>query len=154
VTFTLFTPGGVSNSFNTVVTPAAPSVFMSGVAGPITGIPTIVRANNNNQLVTDSDPIEGNDTLVIYLTGLGLTNPQLADGVAAPMSPLSLTVAQPVVTLGGVPLNVFYSGLTPTLVGVYQINLTVPKKVPQGISVPLVIGMDGNETTINVRVVD
>jgi uncharacterized protein (TIGR03437 family) len=53
-----------------------------------------------------------------------------------------------------VPLNVFYSGLTPTLVGVYQINLTVPKKVPQGISVPLVIGMDGNETTINVRVVD
>jgi uncharacterized protein (TIGR03437 family) len=70
------------------------------------------------------------------------------------MSPLSLTVAEPVVTLGGVPLNVFYSGLTPTLVGVYQINLTVPKKVPQGISVPLVIGMDGYETTINVRVVD
>jgi uncharacterized protein (TIGR03437 family) len=154
VAFTLFTPGGVSNSFNTVVYPAAPSVFMSGVAGPITGIPTIVRANNNNQLVTDSDPIEGNDTLVIYLTGLGLTNPQVADGVAAPMSPLSLTVAQPVVTLGGVPLNVFYSGLTPTLVGVYQINLTVPKKVPLGISVPLVISMDGNETTINVRVVN
>jgi len=58
------------------------------------------------------------------------------------------------VTLGGVPLNVFYSGLTPTLVGVYQINATVPKNVPQGLSVPLAISLGGNTTTVNVRVVN
>jgi uncharacterized protein (TIGR03437 family) len=154
VTFTLLTPGGVSNNFNTVVFSAAPSVFMSGVAGPQTGLPTIIRANNGNQLVTPSDPISGNDTLVIYLTGLGLTTPQVATGAGAPLSPLAYTVGQPTVTLGGTPLNVFYSGLTPTLVGVYQINVTVPKNVPQGISVPLSISLGGNTTTFDVRVVN
>jgi uncharacterized protein (TIGR03437 family) len=154
VTFTLFTPGGISNNFNTVVYSAAPSVFMSGAAGPQTGLPTIVRANNNSQLVTASDPIQGDDTLVIYLTGLGVTSPQVADGAAAPISPLAYSVGVPTVTLGGVPLNVFYSGLTPTLVGVYQINATVPKNVPQGLSVPLAISLGGNTTTVNVRVVN
>ncbi|MGA3025304.1 MAG: hypothetical protein ABSF98_11065 [Bryobacteraceae bacterium] len=153
VTFTLLTPGGISNNFNTVVSSAAPSVFMSGAAGPETGLPTIIRANNDNQLVTASDPIHGGDTLVIYLTGLGLTSPQVADGAAAPLSPLAYS-AQPVVTLGGAPLDVFFSGLTPTLVGVYQINATVPKNVTQGLSVPLAIGLGGNATTINVRVVN
>ncbi len=152
VTFTLFTPGGTSNNFNTVVSSAAPSIFMSGSAGPQTELPTIIRANNNNQLVTPSDPISGNDTLIIYLTGLGITSPQVPTGFAAPLSPLSYTVGEPSVTLGGVPLNVMYSGLTPTLVGVYQINLTVPKNVPQGISVPLSISLGGNTTTVNVRV--
>jgi uncharacterized protein (TIGR03437 family) len=154
VTFTLLTPGGISNNFNTVVSTAAPSIFMSGVAGPVTGLPTIIRANNDNQLVTPTDPINGNDTLVIYLTGLGLTSPQVTTGAAAPLSPLAYTVGQPTVTLGGMPLNVFYSGLTPTIVGVYQINATVPKNVPQGMSVPLAISLGGNTTTVNVRVVN
>jgi uncharacterized protein (TIGR03437 family) len=154
VTFKLLTPGGISNNFNTVVSSAAPSVFMSGSAGPLTGLPTIIRANNDNQLVTASDPIQGNDTLVIYLTGLGLTSPQVADGNAAPLSPLAWTVGTPTVTLGGMPLDVFFSGLTPTIVGVYQINATVPKNVTAGLSVPLAISLGGNTTTVNVRVVN
>ncbi len=153
VSFTLRTPGGVSNNLNTVISSGAPSVFQSGTAGPITGIPTIVRAANN-QLVTPSNPVRPGDTLVIYLTGLGDTNPQVATGAAAPLTPLSRTVTTPTVTLGPSALNVFYSGLTPTLVGVYQINATVPKGVPQGMSVPLAITAGGNTTTANVRVVN
>lgn len=153
VTFKLLTPGGISNDYSTVVSSGAPSVFMSGTAGPLTGLPTIIRANNDNQLVTASDPIHGNDTLVIYLTGLGVTNPPVATGNAAPISPLAYTVEQPVVMLGATPLSVFYSGLTPTLVGVYQINATVPKNVTEGLSVPLTISLGGNTTTVNVRVV-
>jgi len=152
VAFELRTPGGISNEFQTVVDPAAPSVFMSGTAGPITGIPTIVRANNNNELVTAADPIHSGDILVIYLTGLGVTVPPVADGAATPLSPLSWTPL-PTVTLGGAPLNVFFSGLTPTLVGVYQINATVPNDIKEGLSVPLTISLNGGSTTVNVRVV-
>jgi uncharacterized protein (TIGR03437 family) len=154
VTFTLFTPGGISNNFNTVVYTAAPTVFMNGVAGPQTGLPLIIRVNNNNELVTAADPIHGNDTLVIYLTGLGLTSPRVATGAGAPLSPLAATVGKPTVTLGGAPLNVTFSGLAPTLVGVYQIDATVPKKITEGLSVPLAISLDGDTTTVNVRVVD
>jgi len=152
VAFELRTPGGISNEFQTVVDPAAPSIFMSGTAGPITGIPTIVRANNNNELVTAADPIHAGDILVIYLTGLGVTDPPVADGAATPLSPLSWTPL-PTVTLGSAALNVFFSGLTPTLVGVYQINATVPNTIKEGLSVPLTISMNGGSTTVNVRVV-
>ena len=47
-------------------------------------------------------------------------------------------IIPPVVTLGGMPLNVTYAGLVPGEVGVYQINATVPPKVPHGLSIPLV----------------
>jgi uncharacterized protein (TIGR03437 family) len=57
------------------------------------------------------------------------------------------------VTLGGVNLSVSYAGLVPGEVGVYQINVTVPSGVPQGLSVPLVINQAGISSSVNVRVV-
>jgi uncharacterized protein (TIGR03437 family) len=148
----IHTPGGVSNNFNFTVGVAAPSVFLSGTAGPLTGLPTIVRTSNN-QLVTPTNPIYFNDTLTIYANGLGMTSPQVAAGSPAPTSPLANAVIQPTVTLGGVNLSVSYAGLTPGGVGVYQINANVPFGVPQGLSVPLVISQAGATSSVNVRVV-
>ena len=59
----------------------------------------------------------------------------------------------PSVSLGGVPLSVTYAGLVPGEVGVYQINATVPLKVPQGLSIPLVVDQ-GVSTTLMLRVVN
>ncbi|MGP8245127.1 MAG: hypothetical protein ACLQVN_11490 [Bryobacteraceae bacterium] len=148
----IHTPGGISNNYNFTVGVAAPSVFMSGTAGPLTGLPTVVRANNN-QLVTPTNPVYYNDTLVIYLNGMGMTSPQVTAGSAAPSSPLASAVIQPTVTLGGVNLSVSYAGLVPGEVGVYQINATVPYGVPQGLSVPLAINQGGVGSSVNVRVV-
>jgi uncharacterized protein (TIGR03437 family) len=57
------------------------------------------------------------------------------------------------VVLGGVSLDVQYAGLAPGSIGLYQINATVPKSVPQGLEIPLVISQGGNSTTLSVRVV-
>jgi uncharacterized protein (TIGR03437 family) len=38
------------------------------------------------------------------------------------------------VTLGGVPCEVTFAGLAPTLVGVYQINFRVPAGVASGLA--------------------
>ena len=124
----------------------------TGTAGPVTGIPTVVRGVNN-ELVTPTNPVHPKDALVIYATGLGRTDPVVEAGVPAPFDPLALAVIQPEVTLGGMPLDVFYAGMTPTLVGVYQINVWVPWNVSEGMSVPLQISQGGNSTTLNVRVV-
>ena len=70
----VLTPGGTSDNFNLTVPPTSPAVFLTGVAGPETNIPTVVRASNN-QLVTDSNPVQRGDTLTIYLTGCGQTSP-------------------------------------------------------------------------------
>jgi len=154
-TVSIHTPGGVSNSLHFTVQATAPSVFLSGSAGPITGLATIVRAVNN-QIVTPTNPIRPNDTLVIYLTGMGLTSPAITPGTPAPSTPLAYASTQPQVTLGGAQLKVDYAGLAPGEIGVYQINVEVPGGVTQGLSQPLVISQGnvaGASITLNERVV-
>lgn len=146
------TPGGASDDFNLHIFSGAPAVFRSGTAGPDTGIATVIRGKNN-QLVTLTNPIHTEDDLVIYLTGLGRTSPEVQPGTPAPYEPLATTINQPVVMLGGMSLPVFYSGLTPGQVGVYQINVLVPVDTPQGIDIPLTIQQGGQVTTLSVRVI-
>jgi uncharacterized protein (TIGR03437 family) len=148
----LHTPGGVSDNFNLNILPGAPSVFRSGVAGPVTGLATIFRADNS-ELVTPTNPIHYNDTIVIYATGLGRTAPAVDSGLPAPDDQLSYAIITPTVTLGGKDLGVIYAGLVPGTVGLYQINATVPGGITQGLEVPLVITQSGTSTTLPVRVV-
>ncbi len=154
VTLILRTPGGQSSDYNLVIQPVAPSIFLATV-GSETNIPTVVR-DDDNELVTPSHPIhrQSNTPLTIYLTGLGPTAPQVAAGMPGPSNPLATTDEQPTVTLGGVNLPVQFSGLAPGLVGVDQINVSVPFSVPEGMSVPLAITQGTVTTTVPERVVD
>jgi uncharacterized protein (TIGR03437 family) len=152
VIMTVHTPGGVSDNFNLTVVPNAPAIFLSGQAGAATSLPTVVR-DENNLLVTDSNPVHRRDTLVIYLTGLGTTSPSVGDGMPAPSDPLAQALTTPVVALGDVTLPVLYAGLAPGQVGVYQINATVPNNAPQGLGIPLTITQGGWTQTVNVRVI-
>lgn len=153
VTMVLRTPGGISDNFNTVVLPGAPSIFHASIEGLGSDVPTIIR-NSNGEIVTPSNPVHKNDALVIYLTGLGLTNPAVGDGSPGPFDPLASAIVPPTVTLGGSTLPLIYAGMVPGEVGVYQINVKVPAAIATGLSVPLVIGQAGMQTTISLRVVD
>jgi uncharacterized protein (TIGR03437 family) len=151
-TISLHTPGGVSNTLNFTVNSTAPAVFLSGVAGDWSGLATVIRAKNN-QLVTPTNPIRINDTLVIWLTGMGLTTPTVDAGQPAPTDPLAQASSQPTVTLGGYKLMIDYAGMAPGEAGVYQINVEVPFGVPLGDDQPLVITQGTGKTTLNFRVV-
>ena len=153
VTLVLHTPGGVSDNFNLTILPAAPSIFRNGTAGTDSGIPAIVRARNN-ELVTLSNPVHKDDSLTIYLAGMGNTSPAVEAGVPAPSDPLPSVLIPPVVTLGGVPVTVTFAGLTPGQIGVYQINVNINRRVPSGISIPLAVTQGGASTSADVRVVD
>jgi uncharacterized protein (TIGR03437 family) len=154
VTLILRTPGGQSADFNLVIEPNAPSVFMSTV-GSSANVASVVR-DDDNKLVTPSHPIhrKSNTSLTIYLTGLGPTSPAVGTGQPGPSHPLARTLTQPSITLGGVNLPVLFSGLAPGLVGVDQINVSVPFTVPQGMSIPLAITQGTVSTSIPERVVD
>jgi len=152
VTLILRTPGGVSDSFNMTLLPAAPSVFRNGVAGPDTSVPAVIRASNN-LLVTGSNPVHRGDSLVIYLTGMGRTSPAVEAGQPAPGDPPVSVLIAPEVTIGGVGLPVYFAGLSPGQIGVYQINVRVPDLVPIGLAQPLTITQGSGSTTLEVRVV-
>jgi uncharacterized protein (TIGR03437 family) len=146
----LRTPGGASDAVRIRVLPGAPGVFGSGGAQGETA--AIVRAANN-ELVTVSNPIHRGDDLVIYATGLGRTSPEVPVGSPAPFEPLARALNTPVITLGGVALPVTFAGLTPGLVGVYQVNVIVPRSVPTGFDIPLRVEQSTAATTVPVRVV-
>jgi uncharacterized protein (TIGR03437 family) len=151
-TMTLRTPGGISDNFNFSILAAAASVFRSGTSGTDSGLATITRADNN-ELITPTNPIHPNDTIVIWATGLGRTNPPVETGMPSPSDPLPSAIIAPTVTLGGVALDIQYAGLVPGSVGLYQINAMIPGKVPQGLEIPLVINQGGISTALSVRVV-
>jgi len=104
--------------------------------------PIIVHASTN-QLVTPSNPALPNEVLVVYATGVGkLTNPPLTGG-PAPSGPLAMAVDNPTITLGGAPVGVLFTGLTPGFVGLVQINIQLPGSFGAG-SAQLVISFPGS----------
>jgi uncharacterized protein (TIGR03437 family) len=92
---------------------------------------------------------------LIYSTGLGAVNgdpPQ--DGEATPVSPSLTTTAAPKVTIGGVAAPLNFSGLAPTLVGIYVVDVQVPETVGPGDDIPVMLtigGLTSNTVTISVR---
>jgi uncharacterized protein (TIGR03437 family) len=79
-------------------------------------------------------------SLVLYLTGLGATVPEVAGGAVAPISPLSQTVAHVSVLVNGQAASVFFSGMAPGLVGVYQLNVFLPGDAPSKFEVVVQAG--------------
>ncbi len=152
-TLILRTPGGVSDNFNLAVSPTAPSIFRTLIEGIDTPVATIVNGRNG-LLATNSNPVKRNDNIVIYLTGMGKTNPPVEAGLSAPSDPLASSLVAPVVSLGGVEIPVTYAGLTPGEVGVYQINAQILRWVPTGFSIPLTISQGGSVTTLTLRVIE
>ncbi len=97
-------------------------------------------------LAPNTRPVRRGEILEIFAVGLGpVTNPP-ASGSAAPRFPHAETVIEPQVTIGGAPARLFFSGLAPTLVGLYQINAGVPDEAPSGDDVVVKIIIEGLES--------
>jgi len=128
---------------------------MNGSAGPLTGLPLVYR-QANGQLATGSNPVHrnSNDTLLVYLTGMGRVSPAVPSGAAAPSSPTSSVITAASATLGGVTATVSEAILTPGQAGVNQIKISFPRNAPNGLTVPLTITQGGQSQTVNLRVVD
>ncbi|MDX2151792.1 MAG: PQQ-dependent sugar dehydrogenase [Bryobacteraceae bacterium] len=102
----------------------------------------VVVFNRDNTLVTPERRAAAGDDLYFYAAGLGAVSNTPPTGAATPLSPLSRTAERPVVTLGGVPCEVEFSGLAPTFAGVYQVNIRAPQGVPAG-DADLVLSIGG-----------
>ena len=78
--------------------------------------------------------------------------PAIDAGVA--VDRLTTTVNPVGVTIGGVPSNVLFSGLTPNFTGLYQVNVMVPAGLSPGDGVPVILsvaGVSSPPVTISVQ---
>ena len=107
-------------------------------------------------------PAKAGDQIQIYLTGLGKATPNgdphgkvLPTGSLAPTdgSVLYKTVDTPVVKIGGIEVEVEFSGIAPGNAGQYQINVAVPSGVKPGDDVTLEVTMpDGSTDTVTIAI--
>jgi uncharacterized protein (TIGR03437 family) len=132
--------GQSSKPESIAIASAAPGVFQTGTGQ------AIVQDAQSYRLIDGANPAHpGISYVSIYCTGLGLTTNQPSTGSAASASAsnLSYTTLAPSVTIGDVPTNVIFSGLSPGYIGLYVIVLQVAAETPSGNSVPLVISVNG-----------
>jgi uncharacterized protein (TIGR03437 family) len=114
---------------------------------------TVIYADANGPIT----PIKRGTPMVIYSLGLGQTTPPATSGVAAPLNTLLKVVPTPIVVFGsglsdtgGTTAIPDFVGITPTTVGLYQVNVTIPAKAPAGsrVAVKLSGGPGGDSTTM------
>lgn len=104
-------------------------------------------------LSTCGQPAHVGDVLQLFVTGLGQATVggvpnalPLGTGMVAPANanPLYMTVATPIVTIGGINVPVQFSGVAPGFAGLYQVNVPIPSGVQPGDDVPITIAMPGS----------
>ncbi|MEI9812116.1 MAG: hypothetical protein WDO18_05320 [Acidobacteriota bacterium] len=87
----------------------------------------IAQHGADYSLVQPSNPAKRGEFLIMYLVGLGVTNPFVSTGAPSPsVLPLGEPTAPVTLTIDGQPVEVAFAGLTPTGVGLFQINFKVP----------------------------
>jgi uncharacterized protein (TIGR03437 family) len=103
------------------------------------------RVNANYSLVTPANPAQPGDSIAVYTTGLGLVSPSIADGSITPSTSLTQAVNEIDVYLDGstasAQATVAFEGLTPGLIGLYQINFTVPSGLSTGDNILELVGI-------------
>ncbi len=118
---------GVSSLISTqpvTFSTTAPAIFTPSATG--TGPGSILHANYLP--VSASNPATAGETVLIFATGLGETQPAGTAGQAALNGNVVAAVS---VTIGGVNAAVSYAGVAPGYAGLYQVNTTVPVTNPR-----------------------
>jgi uncharacterized protein (TIGR03437 family) len=141
-------------SANGALTTPQPLQLNSGVPSVLQFTSGAVVAQHPDfSLVSATSPAAPGENLVIYLTGLGATSVTVPSGAASPTSPLAIVTNTPVLMLNSNPVPLLFAGLTPGLVGLYQINFQVPTTLANG-NYTLAINQNGvtsNSTLLPVH---
>jgi uncharacterized protein (TIGR03437 family) len=123
------TNGTQSATFNFTVADTAPGVFVDAKGA------TVPYASGS-----------AGQTLILFVTGAGLHSPNVATGAAPSASTAVSQLPRPTqnvrLTIGNQNASVVFAGIPPGLVGVTQINFTVPAGLAAGVQ-PLVVNIGG-----------
>jgi uncharacterized protein (TIGR03437 family) len=130
--------GTPSNVVTSYVNQTSPGVFTV----PPTGVGYAAALHPDYKVVTAASPAQVGETIAIYLTGLGAVTPAVPDATPGPINPYSLATQKFSIYIGGKLATAGYVGLAPGLVGLYQINVTVPAGVANGDAILTITGPD------------
>lgn len=134
--------GQRGNRVSAQILPRAPRIIQIGSSG------VIINARDASFVGINGKTVRPGDVITIYMVGLGATGPGVVTGAAAPKTePLGRVTAPQRLVLGGafsgvIAVDALYAGLTPSLVGLYQVNVQIPTDLPAG-DWPIAVEGDG-----------
>jgi len=103
----------------------------------------LAARDRNGLIISSANPALRGKSVTLYVNGLGPVDHTPPSGEATPLPPpLAATTFSPTVKIGGKTAQVSFCGLTPSVVGLYFINVVVPAQAPTGMQ-PVVITIDG-----------
>ncbi len=131
-----------SNVVTMLVNSTTPGVFTANSSG--LGYGAVEHADGS--LVTQASPAQPGDTVVTFVSGLGTVLPPITDGTPGPSPTLSNTAPAGDITadINGTAATVQYAGLAPYLVGLYQLNVTIPTTATAGDNYLEIFGPDSD----------
>jgi uncharacterized protein (TIGR03437 family) len=133
---------------------AAPGLFTTNAAGrgQAAALNADYSLNADFEGPTGARPELAGEVVILFATGIGATNPPVAAGQAAPASPVAVDAGATTVVIGGLNATVLFSGLTPGLAGVWQLNVQIPATLPTNAatSVRVSKGRNSLEATLAV----
>lgn len=92
--------------------------------------PVIVHADGS--VVTPENPARPGETLIAFLTGVGLLDNPPETGAGSSADPLATALASVAATVGGAAGEVAFTGLTPGFAGLIQSNFVVAAEAQPG----------------------
>jgi uncharacterized protein (TIGR03437 family) len=123
---------GVASATTTVlVKNSTPGIYTNPPGGVGYSIAQHVQ-DGSYSTITPQNPARPGETILLYVNGLGDVNPQGSDGVPAPSNPPSSAVTTPLAVVDGELSAVGFAGLSPTLIGVYAMTVTIPADIGPG----------------------
>jgi uncharacterized protein (TIGR03437 family) len=125
---------------NILSSAAAPGLFVAS-AVDVSRPGAILNADNG--LNSSAHVARRGEMIQIYATGQGSTDIAVPDGMDTGTGPLARAVLPAQVVFGFEPGTVAYSGLSPALPGVWQINVTVPQKSSVSGQMPVYVTIGG-----------
>jgi uncharacterized protein (TIGR03118 family) len=148
-TATIVVTSGTTTATTTVpIAATAPGVFTSGE----NGAGAAIALNQDGTVNSANNAAAAGTVVVLYVTGLGLTDPAGVDGAITSDTVVAEALAKVTVTIGGQAAQVVFAGAAPGQVsGVMQVEAVVPTGAGTGL-VPVVVtaGTASSEAGVTV----
>jgi uncharacterized protein (TIGR03437 family) len=144
--------GGGSATIGMPVQPAGPGILETVMSD---GVRRAVAIRPDGTFVSLQNPARTNETVRVFVTGMGPTAPALVTGALPYTGTDSMVLSQIIVGVnnGGAGPNT--ARVSPNLIGVYEVSLVVPSNTPSGNDIVLSVavnvsgdvGTDGKQVT-------
>jgi uncharacterized protein (TIGR03437 family) len=115
----------------------------------------IAATHADGCVITKLSPARSGETVVLYGTGLGTTDPAVVNGQISMVPAQIVLLGELSVLVAGTALDsasVFYAGVTPGIPGLYQINVRLPKPLAPNPEIRIVIGDQSSPAAMQLPV--